>query len=164
MVRLARICSCVCLVACSSRHPGNGGGGSDDADASVPTDGDGTGPGDAVTGDAGRDAATVDAFPAVLDLRIDCHNDCTLIADPPSISVMAGTAFKVNWINVGDTECDVAKIDRFNQVPIILGLEPGMSYLDPVHEWCGQIFTGTFDFQIRICTIPSEIPVNCGAN
>ena len=151
----------VCVVACSSRHPGTGGGGGgDNSDASVPTDGDEAG--DAISSDASRDAATVDAFPAVLDLRIDCHNDCTLIADPPSISVMAGTSFQVNWINVGDTECDVAKIDQFNQVPIILGLEPGMSYHDPVHDWCGQIFTGMFEFEIRICTIPSDIPVDCG--
>jgi hypothetical protein len=151
------------VVACG-RHPGNGGGGDDDA--GVVADGnrgsDAT-TDDATVADAARDASTIDAFPAVLDVHLNCHNDCTLIADPPSISVTAGTEFKVNWINVGDTECDVAKVDEFNHVPIILGLEPGMSYLDPVHAWCGQIFTGTFDFEIRICTIPSDIPVNCGA-
>ncbi len=108
-------------------------------------------------------AAMVDAFPSVLDVRIDCQNTCTLIAHPSAINVSAGTSFQVNWINVGDTECDVAKIDQFNHVPIILGLEPGMSYHDPVHDWCGTQFTGTFDFEIRICTIPSYIPVNCGA-
>jgi hypothetical protein len=106
-------------------------------------------------------AATPDAFPGVLDMHIDCHNDCTLIANPASITVQAGTEFEVNWINVGDTECDVAKIDQFNQVPIIIGLEPGTSYHDPVHQWCGQ-FTGTFEFRIDICTRPSFIPVDCG--
>jgi hypothetical protein len=106
--------------------------------------------------DASHDAATIDAFPAVLDVRIDCHNDCTLIAHPPSINVSAGTGFEVNWINVGDTVCDVAKIDQFNQVPIIIGLEPGTSYHDPVHTWCGAIFTGTFEFRIDICTLPSR--------
>jgi len=109
------------------------------------------------------DALSPDAFPAVLDLRIDCHNTCTLVATPASINVSAGTGFEVNWINVGDTQCDVAKIDQFNQVPIIIGLEPGTSYHDPVHTWCGAIFTGTFEFRVNICTLPSYIPVNCGA-
>jgi hypothetical protein len=84
-----------------------------------------------------------------------------LIADPSSITVPAGTEFTVNWINTGDTECDVAKIDQFNQVPIVIGLEPGTSYYDSVREWCGQ-FTGTFDFRVTICTIHSYIPVDCG--
>jgi hypothetical protein len=109
------------------------------------------------------DAAMIDAFPSVLDLRIDCHNDCTLIANPAAINVSAGTGFEVNWINVGDTECDVAKVDQFNQVPLIIGLEPGTSVHDTVHTWCGAIFTGTFRFRINICTLPSYIPVNCGA-
>lgn len=112
--------------------------------------------------DAAVDTAIIDAFPAVLDVRIDCHNDCTLHATPAMIDVTAGTSFQVNWINVGDTECDVAKIDQFNQVPIILGLEPGTSYHDAVRDWCGTQFTGTFDFRVSICTLPSYIPVNCG--
>ena len=109
------------------------------------------------------DAATPDAaFPSKLDLQINCHNDCTLVATPPSIAVPAGTQFTVNWINTGDTDCDVAKIDQFNQVPIVIGLEPGTSYYDSVREWCGS-FTGTFEFRVTICTIPSYIPVDCGA-
>lgn len=108
------------------------------------------------------DAAAPDAgFPSKLDLKINCRNDCVLIADPSSITVPAGTEFTVNWINTGDTECDVAKIDQFNQVPIVIGLEPGTSYYDSVREWCGQ-FTGTFDFRVTICTIHSYIPVDCG--
>lgn len=136
------------------------GSGDDDAgltDASSPTDG--TEPIDARL----VDASTLDAFPSVLDVRIDCHNTCVLAATPSAINVHAGTGFEVNWINVGDTDCDVAKIDQFNQVPIIIGLEPGTSYHDPVHTWCGAIFTGTFQFRINICTLPSYIPVNCGA-
>jgi len=104
----------------------------------------------------------VDAFPAVLDVRIDCRNDCVLVANPASIAVPAGTMFEVNWINTGDTECDVAKIDQFNQVPIIIGLQPGMSYHDDVRQWCGM-FTGTFDFRVTICAIHSFIPVDCSA-
>ena len=109
------------------------------------------------------DAATPDApgFPSKLDLQINCRNDCVLIANPASITVPAGTEFTVNWINTGDTDCDVAKIDQFNQVPIIIGLEPGTSYYDSIREWCGP-FTGTFEFRIWICTIPSYIPVDCG--
>lgn len=112
--------------------------------------------------DAAADAVILDAFPAVLDVRIDCHNDCTLHATPAMIGVTTGTSFQVNWINVGDTECDVAKIDQFNQVPIVLGLEPGTSYHDSVRDWCGTLFTGTFEFRVSICTLPSYIPVNCG--
>lgn len=114
--------------------------------------------------DAPRDAApTIDAFPAVLDVRIDCHNTCVLTANPAAINVSAGTSFQVNWINVGDTTCDVNKVDQFNHVPIIIGLDPGTSYHDPVHDWCGTQFTGMFDFEVRICDLPSYIPVNCGA-
>ena len=36
-------------------------------------------------------------------------------------------------------------------------------YHDSVRDWCGTQFTGMFQFQISICTIPSYIPVNCGA-
>ncbi|HEY5951764.1 MAG TPA: hypothetical protein VIV40_39990 [Kofleriaceae bacterium] len=110
------------------------------------------------------DAAMADApgFPYKLDLHINCRNDCVLIANPSSIAVPAGTKFTVNWINTGDTECDVAKIDQFNQVPIIIGLEPGTSYYDSIREWCGP-FTGTFNFRVSICTIHSYIPVDCGA-
>ena len=108
------------------------------------------------------DAAAPDApgFPYKLDLHINCRNDCVLIANPASIAVPAGTKFTVNWINTGDTDCDVAKIDQFNQVPIIIGLEPGTSYYDSIREWCGM-FTGTFNFRVSICTIHSYIPVDC---
>jgi hypothetical protein len=140
--------------------PGTTGDATLDPDALHPP-GDGAAVLDAAL-DAAVDAPRPDAFPAVLDLRIDCHNDCTLHATPPSIAVQAGTSFQVNWINVGDTDCDVAKIDQFNQVPIIIGLEPGTSYHDPVHDWCGTLFTGTFDFRVSICTLPSYIPVDCG--
>jgi len=153
------------IAGCGSRHDHGTSGDAPGADAHAPNDGVADAPHalpDAAH-DAATDSATPDAFPSVLDLRIDCHNDCTLIAHPPSIAVMAGTSFQVNWINVGDTDCDVAKIDQFNQVPIVLGLEPCTSYHDAVHDWCGAIFTGTFEFQVSICTVPSYIPVNCGA-
>jgi hypothetical protein len=153
------------VAACGSHGPHTTG----DDDAAIadspPSHDDAATGSDAMTiADAPRDASTgPDAFPAVLDVRINCHNDCTLVATPPAINVSAGTSFQVNWINVGDTECDVTKVDQFNHVPIILGLEPGMSYHDAVRDWCGPQYTGTFDFEILICTLPSEIPVNCGA-
>ncbi|HEY4059877.1 MAG TPA: hypothetical protein VGM39_24850 [Kofleriaceae bacterium] len=109
-------------------------------------------------------APTPDAFPATLDLRIDCHNTCVLTANPGRIDVPTGTEFDVNWINVGDTTCDVAKVDQFNHVPIVLDLEPGQSYHDTVRKWCGTLFTGTFDFEVRICELPSYIPVDCSAD
>jgi hypothetical protein len=122
---------------------------------------------DAQPGDAAvsmPDAAPPDApaFRSKLDLHIKCWNDCVLVANPSSIAVPAGTKFTVNWINTGDTECDVAKIDQFNHVPIIIGLEPGTSYHDSIREWCGP-FTGTFNFRVSICTIHSYIPVDCDA-
>ncbi|MDQ3338361.1 MAG: hypothetical protein M4D80_24610 [Myxococcota bacterium] len=151
------------LAACGSR-PG-GGGPTPDGDPA-----DATGSHDGATDGATDGPATVDAptgpdafvFPSKLDLKINCRNDCVLIANPASIAVPAGTKFTVNWVNVGDTECDVAKIDQFNQVPIIIGLDPGTSYHDSIREWCGM-FTGTFNFRVSICTIHSYIPVNCGA-
>jgi hypothetical protein len=124
---------------------------------------------DAMASDAAStppDAVTPDApppFPSKLDLKINCRNDCVLIANPSSIAVPAGTEFTVNWINTGDTECDVAKIDQFNQVPIIIGLEPGTSYHDSIRKWCGSLFKGTFSFRVTICTIHSYIPVDCDA-
>lgn len=150
--------------ACGSKHGLPTDAPSADDDGGV-TD---ASPGDDAIADAMADAKqldamTTDAFPAVLDMRIDCHNTCVLTATPSAINVSAGTGFEVNWINVGDTDCDVAKIDQFNQVPIIIGLEPGTSYHDPVHTWCGSLFTGTFQFRINICTQPNYIPVNCGA-
>jgi hypothetical protein len=162
--RLARLAVITALAACASKHhatgddASTGSDGSATDDATAGTDG---APGDSTAIDATTDAM-VDAFPGILDVHINCRNDCVLVADPASITVTAGTEFKVNWINTGDTDCDVAKIDQFNQVPIILGLEPGMSYYDSVHPWCGTLFTGKFDFQISICTIPSDLPVNCG--
>jgi hypothetical protein len=155
----------VTAAACGSHGPHDPGGASDasHADTGSAHDDAGTIDGTAMV-DAPRDAqALPDAFPAVLDVRIDCHNTCVLTANPAAINVMAGTSFQVNWINVGDTECDVSKVDQFNHVPIIIGLEPGMSYHDAVRDWCGTQFTGTFNFEIDICTIPSYIPVNCGA-
>jgi hypothetical protein len=148
------------LVACGSKSGTPSDGPSSDSDltdAIATTDG--------ATDATLHDAAvpTIDAFPGVLDVRINCHDDCTLIAMPAKIDVSAGTGFEVNWINTGDTECDVDKVDQFNQVPIIIGLEPGTSYHDPVHTWCGAQFTGTFEFRVDICTLPSYIPVDCGA-
>jgi len=143
----------------SADHDSRAGSGSGIHDAAIAPD--------APAPDAPHDAAhdvplDAPAFPSKLDLHINCHDDCTLIANPVSIAVPAGTQFTVNWINTGDTGCDVAKIDQFNQVPIVLGLEPGTGYYDSIREWCGA-FTGTFEFRISICTLPSYIPVNCGS-
>lgn len=166
-MRLAIVC--FLIAACGSRpdhsDPGRDGGPDPTGDATVDdANADDANLDDAATPDAASvlpDAMPDAGFPSKLDLKINCRNDCVLIADPSSISVPAGTEFTVNWINTGDTECDVAKIDQFNQVPIVIGLEPGTSYYDSIREWCGM-FTGTFEFRISICTIPSYIPVDCG--
>jgi hypothetical protein len=164
---MMRIVAWIGLVAACGKTPEpEGHDASTGADASAAVDAasqDAGADGSPGTPDASpADGSQPDAFPGVLDVRINCRNDCVLVADPPSIAVPAGTEFEVNWINVGDTECDVAKVDEFNQVPIILGLEPGTSYHDAVRQWCGP-FTGTFDFRVSICTIHSYIPVDCDA-
>ena len=137
---VALLGSLAATAACGSRRePGDGSGddalpaadASTDGAADVPV---GDGPDAADAPSSLPDAPTPDAFPAVLDVRIDCHNTCVLTAMPSRIDVPTGTAFEVNWINVGDTECDVAEIDAFNQVPIVIGLEPGTSYHDTVRE------------------------------
>jgi hypothetical protein len=165
VVRLLAV-SLLLAAACGDRTgrlpdaPTASGDAGDDANV---TDADVTDAGADAMIDAMIDAPPMpDAFPAVLNVGIDCHNTCVLTANPPAINVQAGTGFEVNWINVGDTDCDVAKIDQFNQVPIIIGLQPGTSYHDSVRTWCGQ-FTGTFNFRVSICTIHSYIPVNCNA-
>ena len=162
LMDVMRLAIAFALVACGHRpdtaDPGRDGSVEGDATSDAAGLGDApTSDGSSVTIDASPDAP---AFPSKLDLRINCRNDCVLIANPSSIAVPAGTEFTVNWINIGDTECDVAKIDQFNQVPIIIGLEPGTSYHDSIRKWCGA-FTGTFNFRVTICTIHSYIPVDC---
>lgn len=100
----------------------------------------------------------------VLDIGITAHNDCTFTVEPPSITVAEGTAFTVNWVNsaASEVEFDIAKIDPFNQVPIVIGMEPSSAYHDDIREWCGDLFTGTFDFRLTSCHDPVYIPVDCG--
>lgn len=123
--------------------------------------------GDSTTGESGTDDAGTsggDLADGVLDVTIIAHDDCTFTVTPASITVPTGTEFTVNWVSspASATEFDVAKIDAFNAVPIILGLEPGGSYHDEVRVWCGELFTGTFDFELRSCYDPTYIPVDCG--
>lgn len=110
------------------------------------------------------DAALPDAGGAArYDVTILVDNFCNVTATPASIGVPMGTAFTVNWINSGasDSEVDIAKIDQFNQVPIVIGLEVGNSYHDNIREWCGAIFTGTFSFRITGCFDPYYLDVDC---
>jgi hypothetical protein len=100
----------------------------------------------------------------ILDVTITAHDDCTFTVVPASITVPEGTEFTVNWVSsaASEVEFDIAKIDDFNQVPIILGMEPGTSYHDDIREWCGDLFTGTFDFRLTSCFDDHYIPVDCG--
>jgi len=100
----------------------------------------------------------------VLDIGIIAHNDCTFTVEPASITVPEGTEFTVNWISApsSEVEFDIAKIDPFNQVPIVIGMEPGTSYHDEIREWCGTLFTGMFEFRLTSCYDPLYIPVDCG--
>jgi len=131
-------------------------GAADDASDST---GNGSDDSDASSSDGGNDLDD-----GVLDVTIIAHDDCTITTMPASITVPTGTEFTVNWISsaASEVEVDVAKIDPFNAVPIILGMEPGSSYHDEVRAWCGALFTGTFDFEITSCYEPQYIPVDCG--
>jgi hypothetical protein len=149
---------------------GTTGEGGDDA-TSTSGIGDTTGAADeGSTGDSGgldtdgSSETTGDLADGVLDIVITAHNDCTFTTNPASITVPEGTAFTVNWVSsaASEVEFDVAKIDAFNAVPIILGMEPGTSYHDDIREWCGNRFTGTFDFRVTSCFDHHYIPVDCG--
>lgn len=100
----------------------------------------------------------------VLEIGIIAHNDCTFTVEPSSITVPEGTEFTVNWVShpASEVEFDIAKIDPFNHVPIVIGMEPGTSYHDDIRQWCGTLFTDTFDFRLTSCFDPLYIPVDCG--
>jgi hypothetical protein len=170
----------------SSQGEGSAASGSDGATVAEASDGATTGddattgsadgPGDAtssgdptgVDDDIGASSSTGEPdelADGILDIVITAHDDCTFTVMPPMIAVPEGTAFTVNWISspASDIELDIAKIDPFNAVPIILGMEPGTSYHDDIREWCGNLFTGTFDFELRSCFDPTYIPVDCSA-
>jgi hypothetical protein len=144
---------------------------SPDAGSTGATEGTtGSDTGSAQTGDTGgldTDAGSESSgglADGVLDVVVTAHDDCTFTTDPASITVPEGTEFTVNWVSSASSEVefDVAKIDAFNAVPIILGMEPGTSYHDEVREWCGDLFTGTFDFRVTSCYDHHYIPVDCG--
>jgi hypothetical protein len=103
-------------------------------------------------------------FMGTIDITIFASNTCKISTNPSSIAMTAGSTFKVNWKNSPSSwyEVDIAKIDAFNQVPLVLGLEIGNSVLDSVHDWCG-VFTGTFWFRISTACDSYDIPVNCSA-
>ena len=107
---------------------------------------------------------TGSASPDVLDITFISHNDCTFTVTPPSITVPEGTSFTVNWVSspLSEVDTDIAKIDPFNHVPIVIGHLPGTSYHDDIREWCGFENTGTFDFRLTSCFEPTYIPVDCG--
>ena len=113
---------------------------------------------------SGGDSDSSGIVDGVLDIGIIAHNDCTFTVTPSSITVTEGTEFTVNWVSspASEVEFDIAKIDPFNHVPIVIGMEPGTSYHDDIREWCGTLFTGTFDFRLTSCHDPLYIPVDCG--
>ena len=153
---------------------GDGGGDGEPTTAMPESSGDAaessSGPASSSTSSGGLDEGSsssdsgADWADGVLDITIVAHDDCTITTDPASITVPSGTEFTVNWISAATSvvNVDVAKIDDFNAVPIILGMEPGTSYHDEVRVWCGMLFTGTFDFEITSCFDPQYIPVDCG--
>ena len=123
-----RLAIFLALTACGRASDGQPTSDATTSDSQATSDGAPSHDAPAMMADAAVTNPDAPAFPSKLDLEINCRNDCVLIANPASIAVPKGTEFTVNWINTGDTDCDVAKIDQFNQVPIIIGLEPGTSY------------------------------------
>jgi len=142
----------------SSSESTSGPGGT----SSTGTDGDSSTGSDEASSTGDSDSSGVED--GVLDIGIIAHNDCTFTVEPASITVPEGTAFTVNWVSspASEVEFDIAKIDAFNQVPIVIGMEPASAYHDDIREWCGDLFTGTFDFRLTSCHDPLYIPVDCG--
>ncbi|MFO0635383.1 MAG: hypothetical protein U0168_21260 [Nannocystaceae bacterium] len=147
-------------------------GSSSSSGASASASADGSGSGTTVDADGGGSSGAGESSSSggelqdgVLDVTFIAHDDCTFTIEPAAIAVPEGTEFTVNWISApsSDVPADIAKIDPFNAVPIILGMEPGTSYHDEVRVWCGALFTGTFDFELTSCFDPVYLPVDCSA-
>jgi hypothetical protein len=114
------------------------------------------------TEDAASDAGA-DANGQTLVIRVNPRNDCTVTTTPPSpIKIPAGQWFYATFINVGEISTDIAKRDQFNVVPLVLGLEPTMTYADTIRPWC-QGVSGKFWFEITPCeNSPYDLEVDCG--
>ncbi|MBK6921062.1 MAG: hypothetical protein IPH07_26940 [Deltaproteobacteria bacterium] len=150
--------------ATASASAGDGTDGSGDSTSGTTEPGTTAASGDSgTTFETGGSSSGGDLQDGVLDVTFVAHDDCTFTITPPSIAVPIGTEFTVNWISSAASvvEADIAKIDQFNQVPIIIGMEPGTSYHDEVRVWCGELFTGTFDFRLTSCYDPVYLPVDC---
>lgn len=123
------------------------------------------GPPDLGPVDLGVDGGIRDAGGAagVIDVMIFVQNNCDVVTTPASIVIPMGTGFTVNWVHApgSNSNADIAKIDQFNAVPIVIGMEPGTSYHDTVRTWCGNLFSGTFSFRITGCFDPYYLDVDC---
>lgn len=99
----------------------------------------------------------------VLDVLVTVANNCNVQTQPPAFNVPGGTSFTVRWTNSAASAApvDIAKIDPFNQVPIVLDLKPGEKIHDSVRAWCGALFMGTFSFRITGCNQPYLMPIDC---
>ncbi len=75
-----------------------------------------------------------------------------MTATPSSIAVPPGTGFYARFTNLAssDIATNIDKIDRFNQVPLVIDLEPGQVFEDDIRQWCG-IERGTFSFRFNPC-------------
>jgi hypothetical protein len=148
-------------------RPGGDGAAGDGSTAVDTGVGDGPhgadgGPDGASVEDAAVDAGT-DANGGTIVIRVDPRNDCSVTTMPPSpIHIPAGQWFHATFINVGEISTDIAKRDPFNVVPLVLGLDPGMTYADTIRPWC-QGFSGKFWFEITPCeNSPYDLEVDCG--
>ncbi|HEY1098625.1 MAG TPA: hypothetical protein VGF99_06840, partial [Myxococcota bacterium] len=74
------------------------------------------------------------------------------------------TSFFAHFTNLSssDIATDIAKIDAFNSVPLVLDLEPGETFEDDIRRWCGQE-RGTFSFRFDPCgaAVLSYLDVDC---
>ena len=149
----------------SDARAGDGASG-DGASSADSGGGDGAQTADGAADGGVQDAAVdtgSDANGETLVIRVDPRNDCTVTTTPPSpIKIAAGQWFYATFINVGEISTDIAKRDQFNVVPLVLGLEPTMTYADTIRPWC-QGVSGKFWFEITPCqNSPYELEVDCG--
>jgi hypothetical protein len=156
--------------ASSGGEDAQAGGDGTTGDGSTASDtgaGDGSKTADGGADGAGADDAAVDAGVdangGTLLIKVNPRNDCTVTTIPPSpIHIPAGQWFHATFLNVGEISTDIAKRDQFNVVPLVLGLDPGMTYADTIRPWC-QGFSGKFWFEITPCeNSPYDLEVDCG--
>ena len=160
IVSLLLLARCSCDEAAPDDDGGEGDEGEGEGDEG---EGEGDeGEGDEGEGDEGEGEDVVDG--SVVDISLFVDDTCVVTATPASIAVAPGTGFYARFTNLAssDIETNIDKIDRFNQVPLVIDLAPGEVFDDDIRRWCG-IERGTFSFRFDPCggSVFTFLDVDC---